>query len=50
MQSSFEIIQKLPEIIKHSGSVGVFELDIFRIEIVQMNEYQNKLIICQNHL
>ena len=47
MQSSFEIIQKLSEIIKHSGSVGVFELDIFRIEIVQMNEYQNKLIICQ---
>lgn len=46
MQSSFEIIQKLPEIIKNSGSVGVFELDIFRIEITQMNEYQNKLIIC----
>ena len=46
IQSSFDIIQKLPEIIKHSGSVGVFELDIFRIEIIQMNEYQNKLIIC----
>lgn len=50
MQPSFDIIQKLPEIIKHSGSVGVFELDIFKIEIIQMNEYQNKLIICNKQL
>ena len=43
-QASFQIIQQLPEIIKESGEIGTFELDIFTIEILQMNEYQNSLI------
>jgi glycosyltransferase involved in cell wall biosynthesis len=45
-QQNFQIIQQLPEIIKESGEVGSFELDIFTIEIKQMNEYQNNLIVC----
>lgn len=45
-QQSFQIIQQLSEIIKESGEVGSFELDIFTIEIKQMNEYQNNLIVC----
>lgn len=45
-QQNFQIIQQLPEIIKESGEVGSFELDIFTISIIQMNEYQNNLIIC----
>lgn len=43
-QQSFEIIQKLPEIIKESGDVGEFELDIFKITINSLEEYQNSLI------
>jgi glycosyltransferase involved in cell wall biosynthesis len=43
-QQSFQVIQQLPEIIKESGEVGSFELDIFTIDIIHMNEYQNTLI------
>jgi GT2 family glycosyltransferase len=45
-QQSFQIIQQLSEIIKESGEVGSFKLDIFTIEIKQMNEYQKNLIVC----
>jgi glycosyltransferase involved in cell wall biosynthesis len=43
-QDSFNVIQQLSEIIKESGEIGSFELDIFRIEIKKMDEYQNTLI------
>jgi hypothetical protein len=43
-QDSFNILMQLPEIIKESGEIGSFELDIFRIEIKKMDEYQNTLI------
>jgi glycosyltransferase involved in cell wall biosynthesis len=43
-QNNFQLIQQLPDIIKDNGEVGSFELDIFKIDIIQMNEYQNKLI------
>ena len=45
-QQNFQIIQQLPEIIKDSGEIGSFQLDIFTIDIIQMNEYQNNLIVC----
>ena len=47
-QQSFNIIQQLPEIIKESGEVGEFELDIFKITINSLTEYQNDLIVCKN--
>jgi len=47
-QQSFQIIQQLPEIIKQSGEVGEFELDIFKITIYSLEEYQNDLIVCNN--
>jgi len=47
-QQSFQIIQQLPEIIKQSGEVGEFELDIFKITIYSITEYQNDLIVCNN--
>lgn len=47
-QQSFQIIQQLPEIIKQSGEVGQFELDIFKITINSMTEYQNDLVVCKN--
>jgi len=42
--NQFSLIQQLPDIIKESGEVGSFQLDIFTIDIVQMDEYQNTLI------
>ena len=41
---SFNILQQLPNIIKESGEVGTFELDIFTITINSLTEYQNDLI------
>jgi len=44
-QNNFQlIVQQLSDIIKNNGEIGSFELDIFKIDIIQMNEYQNKLI------
>lgn len=45
-QQNFQLLSQLPEIIKDSGEVGSFELGIFTIDIIQMNEYQNNLIVC----
>jgi glycosyltransferase involved in cell wall biosynthesis len=47
-QQSFEIIQQLSEILKESGEVGEFELDIFKVTINSLIEYQNDLIVCKN--
>lgn len=47
-QQSFTILQQLVEILKHSGEVGEFELDIFKISINTLTEYQNDLIVCKN--
>jgi len=47
-QQSYSILQQLPEIIKQSGEVGEFELDIFKITINSLEEYQNDLVVCKN--
>jgi glycosyltransferase involved in cell wall biosynthesis len=46
---AWEILQQLPNIIKESGEVGTFELDIFKITINSMTEYQNDLIYLKNN-
>jgi glycosyltransferase involved in cell wall biosynthesis len=43
-QQEFQLLQSMPEIIKESGEIGSFELNIFRIDINKMDEYQNNLI------
>jgi len=43
-QNSFQLIQQFSDIIKDNGEIGSFELDIFKVDIIQMNEYQNNLI------
>jgi len=49
-QQGFEILQKLPDIIKDSGSEGErFELDIFDIWIEQMIEHQEDNIVCDSN-
>jgi len=42
--NSFQILQKLHHIIKDSGEVGKFNLDIFIITINSLEEYQHKLV------
>lgn len=46
--TTWQIIQQLSEIIKESGEVGEFELDILKITINSLIEYQNDLIVCKN--
>jgi len=41
---NFQLLQQLPKIIKESGEVGKFELDIFTIEIISLIEQQQELI------
>ena len=43
-KESFNLIQQLPDIIKESGEVGKFELDIFIITIARLEERQSELI------
>ena len=41
---SFSLLMQLPDIIAESGETGKFELDIFKITINSLTEYQDKLI------
>ena len=43
-QQDFQIIQQLSDIIKDSGTIGTFQLGNLFVDIMQMNEYQSKLI------
>jgi hypothetical protein len=43
-QQNFQLLQQFPNIIKESGEIGTFELDIFKITISHLEEYQNNLI------
>jgi glycosyltransferase involved in cell wall biosynthesis len=41
---NFQLLQQLPEIIKESGEIGEFELDIFKITINNLQTYEKDLI------
>jgi glycosyltransferase involved in cell wall biosynthesis len=43
-QQNFHLLMQMPSIIKDSGEVGEFEIDIFKIIISHLEEYQNNLI------
>ena len=43
-QQNFQLLQQLPNIIKESGEIGTFELDVFKIVINHLEEYQDNLI------
>tara|TARA_R100001079_G_scaffold103793_2_gene69891 strand:+ start:419 stop:1609 length:1191 start_codon:yes stop_codon:yes gene_type:complete len=43
-QYSWSLLQQLPKIIRDSGEVGTFELDIFEIKIKSMKTYEKELI------
>jgi glycosyltransferase involved in cell wall biosynthesis len=44
-QQDFQIIQQLPEIIQDSGEIGEFKLGNLSITIIQLNTYENNLIV-----
>jgi glycosyltransferase involved in cell wall biosynthesis len=41
---NFQLLQQFPNIVKESGEIGEFELDIFKIIISNLEEYTNNLI------
>jgi len=43
-QQNIQLLQQFPSIIKESGEIGKFELDIFTIKINHLEEYTNNLI------
>jgi glycosyltransferase involved in cell wall biosynthesis len=43
-QQNFQLLTQMPIIIKESGEIGEFELDIFKVIISHLDEYQNNLI------
>lgn len=43
-QQDFEVLQQLPDILKHNGEVGKFKLGSLEITINKMEEHQEKLI------
>jgi glycosyltransferase involved in cell wall biosynthesis len=43
-QQNFQLLTQIPSIIKDSGEIGEFEIDIFKIVISHLEEYQNNLI------
>lgn len=47
-QDSFNIIQNLSDIIAESGEVGEFELDCFKISIMDLKTFEKDLIVCNS--
>lgn len=47
-QNSFNIIQNLSDIISESGEIGEFELDIFKISIMNLTTFEKDLIKIKN--
>lgn len=43
-EEDWYVLMQLPLIIKDNGSIGKFQLNNIKVEIIQMNEYQNDLI------
>jgi glycosyltransferase involved in cell wall biosynthesis len=41
---NFQLLNQMPSIIKDSGEIGEFEIDIFKVIINHLEEYQNNLI------
>ena len=44
-QQDFQVIQQLSEIIQDSGEIGSFKLGNLVIEVIQLNTYEDNLII-----
>ena len=47
-QQSFQIITQLSEILSDSGEIGEFNLDIFSVQVKNLNTYEKELIVCES--
>ena len=45
-QEDYEILIMLPEIIKDSGKIGEFTLEIFEVKIKSLKTYEKELVKC----
>ena len=45
---NFQYLQQLPQIIKDNGEVGEHTLDIFKVSIYSLDEYQQNLVVCNS--
>jgi GT2 family glycosyltransferase len=43
-QNNFNLLQQLPQVIADSGGIGVFELDVFKLDISNMDRFDKHLI------
>ena len=43
-QNNFQLLQQLPQIISESGGIGIFELDIFKLDISGIDRLEKYLI------
>ncbi len=43
-QNNFQLLQQLPQIISESGGIGIFELDIFKLDISGLDRLEQYLI------
>jgi len=48
-QNDYEILKMLPEIIKDSGKIGEFTLEIFDVTITSLKTYEKELIGCDSN-
>ena len=46
-QKNYPMLCQLPEILQDSGEIGELELDVFSIEIKNLNTYEKELIVCK---
>ena len=46
-QKNYPMLCQLPEILKDSGEIGEFELDVFNVKVKNLNTYEKELIVCK---
>ena len=48
-QQNYQVLVKLSEILKDSGEIGEFVLDIFSVKVKNLNTYEKDLIVCKTN-
>ena len=46
-QQNFQMLTQLSEILEEQGEVGKFELDIFTVDVKNLQTYEKELIVCK---
>ena len=48
-QQNYQVLVKLSEILKDSGEIGEFVVDIFSVKVKNLNTYEKDLIVCKTN-